>query len=333
MFVFVFLSVFFSLIVFLSRWCISFCHIFFQDMNNLNSIFSFLVVVIYILLLFVPFFIFFSNASAMHCARENIYRQYCWLGFFFSAFGGDKLRQEPWYRNDYFTTMLVYMGLFFTPCGSYLIKQFPAWETMFIYGNDEVSALLCAFFTFIVLFCSIIGFYVGYHMKPQAALAFYVHGHVGFYGLAGIFYNRFLNIGTGEDWARGVEIDWREFFGSELCYTILVMYPYIHHPLHFFQTKWFYQAGHGKTEPLQSGKLRLDYSDQLSLLKTLLQIWIHDVIILTAPYMVYLFWTTGLSGVLRNLLFFWAFECLFPIFMLYPWLVPWPKFFNCTNYV
>lgn len=243
------------------------------------------------------------------------------IGFSFFVFADDSLKDgASWYKNEFFITCICFMSMIFAPCGTYLVNQFPIWETFFVFTN-EVPPIVKTFFTFVVTFLAILGFYIASRVSKETALTLYVRFHVQFFAVLGFGYSRMLYTGSGEDWFAGKEYPISDFFTSEMCYTILVMYPFIVFVPYYFQIKWFLR------------KIQNTYQDQLIMAKALFINWLRDVIVLSGIFLFYYYcwigaagresYRSGNLGPLKPLGYLWAFEMLFPLIYVHHWLIPW----------
>ena len=146
---------------------------------------------------------------------------------------GKKLKKTPKWNNEYFLGILLWTALIFAPSGMYLLWNFPYWETMFVArDHSSIPAWLVTVFCVTNISQAILGYLVTRHFilkdKKGAAIAqtIWSHGAMLFIlaiGWDGSGWKRFTYSGTGEDWAKGTELAWTQFFSSPVFFALLGM--------------------------------------------------------------------------------------------------------------
>jgi hypothetical protein len=146
---------------------------------------------------------------------------------------GQKLKKVPRWNNPYFLGILLWTTLIFAPSGVYLLWSFPYWETMFVAVNhSSIPAWLVTLFCVTNVTQAILGYLLTRHFiladKPGAAISqtIWSHGAMLFllvFGWDSTGFKRFTYSGNGEDWVKGVDLPWTQFFTSPVFFALLGM--------------------------------------------------------------------------------------------------------------
>lgn len=90
----------------------------------------------------------------------------------------------------------TFMGAIFTPSGVYLLWQHIGWETMFVYGTEDLHGLAVCLFASSNVVLGVLGYYVcGRLVKADhynLAHAVWTSAYVATFGIASVGYDRAL---------------------------------------------------------------------------------------------------------------------------------------------
>ncbi|KAI9138376.1 hypothetical protein BKA69DRAFT_1177426, partial [Paraphysoderma sedebokerense] len=142
-----------------------------------------------------------------------------------------KLTYEEIFVNKIFFDLLIFMSFLFIPSGVYLLWAFPTWESMLLLKDkDTTHAIIPTLFTFSNAFMATLGFYVTARKiektppnESEKVHFYWITAYTIFTAILGMGYNRFIFIGTYDDWISGKTNTLAEFFQSEVFNTLLAM--------------------------------------------------------------------------------------------------------------
>lgn len=193
------------------------------------------------------------------------------LGSSFAIAASEQLKREDKpFQNKYYFKVLLFLSFLFIPAVTYLIVQFPGWETMFVLHQyltdlDSVnrgSVIVPPAAGFIVvahilstLSTGTFGFYVAFKLikkdRIKGALIFCltmlaVGIFVQVYGWDGTALERFLFTGSAYDWHQwkvlGLEnkypVSLSLFITSRIFYTLVVIFGILLPIIGFIWLKW-----------------------------------------------------------------------------------------------
>lgn len=139
-------------------------------------------------------------------------------------------KKLPFWKNTYFISNLLYLGLLFAPSGLYLVWQFTSWETMHA-GDKSMPGWLVALFGLTNISQGILGFWVVWKLL-EAGKNFlaYLQVPAGYFGMFfilvhgwdGTGYKRFFSesVEQFQTWTWATAINW---LTSDVAITLYVM--------------------------------------------------------------------------------------------------------------
>lgn len=145
---------------------------------------------------------------------------------------GDRLVKEesPWV-NKYFLLNVLWLALCFSPQMLYLLRRFPAWESMFVIQRyEDVPAWFISSMSIAMMVMGGLGFAITCGLlrrgKAGAAVAQVIWSiaaalFLSTFGWDGTGYRRLLYAGTGADWAKGVSYAAADFLSSPVFFDLL----------------------------------------------------------------------------------------------------------------
>lgn len=162
------------------------------------------------------------------------------MGACFSCLAARQIRIEASVVvNSYFMYNICFLGILFAPSGVFLLWEFPAWETMFVFNRELITGSLVAVFASTNVLFGIIGFLVAsfFIRRDQVLFAnsIWMLGYVIMFGILGFGYKRFTYTGNAKDWVSGKEFPIILFFQSPVFFTLLWMgvaiIPALYYPI------------------------------------------------------------------------------------------------------
>ncbi|TGL61127.1 hypothetical protein [Leptospira sarikeiensis] len=141
-----------------------------------------------------------------------------------------KEEKVSFWKNTYFITNLLYLGLLFAPSGLYLVWQFTSWETMHA-GDKTMPGWLVALFGLTNISQGILGYWVVWSLiKAGRNFLAYLQVPVGYFGMFfilvhgwdGTGYKRFFSESVEQfhSWSWGTAANW---LLSDVAITLYVM--------------------------------------------------------------------------------------------------------------
>ncbi|TGM90701.1 hypothetical protein [Leptospira licerasiae] len=139
-------------------------------------------------------------------------------------------KKVPFWKNTYFISNLLYLGLLFAPSGLYLVWQFTSWETMHA-GDKSMPGWLVALFGLTNISQGILGFWVVWKLLESGKnFLAYLQVPAGYFGMFfilvhgwdGTGYKRFFSesVEQFQTWTWTTAINW---LTSDVAITLYVM--------------------------------------------------------------------------------------------------------------
>ena len=155
--------------------------------------------------------------------------------------------ESPWV-NKYFLVTVLWLSFCFSPQMLYLLRRFPAWESMFVITRyEDVPAWFISSMSIAMILMGILGFRVTCRFLEKGRLAGAVAQvlwsitaalFLSTFGWDGTGYKRVLYAGTGEDWVNGVTYAYAEFLTSPVFLNLLWLEAILIVPYTIFLVKW-----------------------------------------------------------------------------------------------
>ncbi len=179
------------------------------------------------------------------------------MGATFAAAASKQLKRDydatqgtRWFQSNYFIYALLFLACLFAPTGSYLLWDFPQWETMQIAtSHAAIPAWFVALFAISNVLLGVLGYWAAYSFikKGKTPLAWLqvVMGYVIMtvvltYGWDGTGWQRFLydpSSHGGKLWAPG-RYDGIAFFSGNVAHALygmgIIVLPFLFVPV----VKW-----------------------------------------------------------------------------------------------
>jgi len=160
-----------------------------------------------------------------------------------------KLKAEPHpLVNKYFVATILWLSLLFVPQILYLMKRFPAWESMFVARSyADYPPWFMSLYPIATVIIGMLGFQVtNILLKKGNTLAAMLQGVWSFavamflsiVGWDGAGYRRLLYPGTGDDWANGVIFPLADFFTSPVFLNLLWLEALLLIPYSLLFIRW-----------------------------------------------------------------------------------------------
>lgn len=160
-----------------------------------------------------------------------------------------QLKKEPHpLVNKYFLATVLWLSLGFVPQILYLMRRFPAWESMFVVSEfPDYPAWFISLYAMAVVIVGVLGFHVTNSLlkKDKTFAAF---AQVGWSNAAAAFlatigwdgtgYKRLLYTGTGTDWANGLSFPFADFFTSPVFINLLWLEALLLIPYSILFIRW-----------------------------------------------------------------------------------------------
>lgn len=161
----------------------------------------------------------------------------------------NKLKMEPdALVNKYFLATILWLSLLFVPQILYLLKRFPAWESMFVaHFDSDYPPWFMSLYPIATIVMGALGFYFTNIFirkgNTTAALiqviwSFFVAIFIATIGWDGTGYQRLLYAGTGTDWQNGVVFPFPAFFTGPVFLNLLWLEALLLIPYSFLYLKW-----------------------------------------------------------------------------------------------
>ncbi|MCL4557273.1 MAG: hypothetical protein M1491_01315 [Deltaproteobacteria bacterium] len=162
----------------------------------------------------------------------------------------DDSKDNRWSRSKYFVYTVLFLACLFAPTGSYLLWDFPQWETMQIAtSHAAIPAWFVSLFAISNVLLGVLGYRVGYGLIKrgrvhlawlQVAAGYLIMTVVLTYGWDGTGWQRFLYDSTthnGKLWAPGM-YDGIAFFSGNVAHALygmgIIVLPFLLVPV----VKW-----------------------------------------------------------------------------------------------
>lgn len=149
--------------------------------------------------------------------------------------------ESPWV-NKYFLVNLLWLALCFSPQMLYLLRRFPAWESMFVVSSySDVPAWFVSAMSIAMIVMGVLGFGITCRFlrsgKLFGAVAQVIWSiaaalFLSSFGWDGTGLKRLLYAGSGADWASGVTYAPADFLASPVFFNLvwleaLLIVPYV----------------------------------------------------------------------------------------------------------
>ena len=162
----------------------------------------------------------------------------------------DASKDTRWFQSKHFVYAVLFLACLFAPTGSYLLWDFPQWETMQIAASHAaIPAWFVSLFAISNVLLGVLGYWVGYGLIKrgrvhlawlQVGIGYLIMAVVLTYGWDGTGWQRFLydsTVHNGKLWAPGM-YDGIAFFSGNVAHALygmgIIVLPFLLVPV----VKW-----------------------------------------------------------------------------------------------
>jgi len=174
--------------------------------------------------------------------------------FAFSAFNQVKKDEGKWYESKYFLFTILYLSVFFVTTASWLLWEFPHWESMHVFSSrNDVLTVVAVFAAATNILMGILGYYVTYYLIKkskyqwavlQTIIGYFIMFFILSYGWDGTGAQRFFwDVNQkGGFFQVNQFVDIIGFTYSSVAITLYIMGFIVLPPMIYFPLKWLFKG-------------------------------------------------------------------------------------------